>query len=85
MDRNFESVTKEEILEEEKRIRRLRFLVDFTAILIRQENMALEQAYQLVEAMKHQVLSLFPDKLETYNLLLKPRFDRIIREKFRIN
>ncbi len=74
-----------QISEEGERIRKLRFFVDLTVAILRQENMTLEEAYTFVDALKQKVLSLFPDKLETYNLLLKPRFDRIIREKFRIN
>jgi hypothetical protein len=81
----FGMTREEEILEEGKKMRMLRLLTDLTMNVLWQQNMSLEEAYELVAAMKERILDLFPDKLETYDLLLKPRFDRVIREKFRIN
>ncbi len=79
-----ESMSAERILEERK-IRRLHFIVDLTASILRQERMTLDEAYRLVEATKQSILTMFPDKLDAYNIIIKPRFDRIIREKFRFS
>lgn len=79
-----EAMSAERILEERK-IRRLRFIVDLTASILQQERMTLDEAYRLVEATKQSILTMFPDKLDAYNIIIKPRFDRIIRERFRFS
>lgn len=79
-----EAMSAERILEERK-IRRLRFIVDLTTSILQQERMTLDEAYRLVEATKQRILTMFPDKLDAYNIIIKPRFDRIIRERFRFS
>jgi hypothetical protein len=73
---------KEEIAEEQKKINRLRTLVDLTLSVIIQSNMPITEAQQLVEALKRQALVLFPGKEDTFELIYRPRFNRIIREKY---
>ena len=65
---------------EQKNLNRLRFLVDFTAALLRQGNLSMPEMLRLVKATRKNVLSLFPDKEGTYDLIIKPRFERIIKE-----
>ncbi|MCD6167427.1 hypothetical protein DRQ15_04730 [candidate division KSB1 bacterium] len=77
--------TQKEIEQEEQKLRRLRFLVDFTTHLLYQEDMSMLEMLELVEATKQRILELFPDKEETYNLIYKPRFERIIRERLGSN
>lgn len=45
----------------------------------------LESALNQVEAVKNFVLSLFPEKEDVFELVLRPRFMRIINERFLIN
>ena len=71
-----------EIREENKRIRHLRRLVDFSLALIAQSDMPLDEAQQIVQAVREQALRLFPGKGETFDLLYTPRFRRLIAEKF---
>lgn len=42
----------------------------------------LEEALTQIEKVKEFVLSLFPDKEQTFELILRPRFMRIINERF---
>jgi hypothetical protein len=71
-----------EIKEENKRIRYLRRLVDFSLALIAQSPMSLDEAHRVVQAVRQQAMRLFPGKEETFELLYTPRFRRLIAEKF---
>jgi len=73
---------EEEIVEENRRIRRLRFLVDFWLQLIMQSDLSQDEAYRVVEHVKSQACSLFPGKEDTFELIYRPRFVRIIEEKY---
>ncbi|MFQ5824204.1 MAG: hypothetical protein ACE5JB_09135 [bacterium] len=75
----------EEIAEEQKKIRQLRTIVDLTAVVLYQGNLTPLEALELVEATKKSVLSLFPDKEETFDLIYKPRFERIIKDRLKSN
>jgi len=74
-------VLKDALEEEQKKMRYLRTVVDLTSVTLRQGNITLIQALELVRATKRHVLFLFPDKEDTYDLIYKPRFERIIKER----
>lgn len=71
-----------EIREENRKIRFLRFLVDFSLQSIQQEDLSLEETLTVVENAKRAACSLFPGKGETFELIYRPRFDRVIHERF---
>jgi hypothetical protein len=71
-----------EIKEENRKIRYLRYLVDFSILSIQQEDLSFEEAYQLVEDVKRAACSLFPGKEETFEIIYRPRFHRVISERF---
>jgi DNA-directed RNA polymerase subunit F len=71
----------EELKDEEKRIRYLRTVVALTTNTLRQQRMSLVEAKALIESTKKQVLKLFPDKEEAFELIYRPRFERILKEK----
>jgi hypothetical protein len=75
-----EKPTAEEIAEENRRLRRLRFMVDFTLSLIYQSEMTREEALQQMTKVKDYALTLFPGKELAFELLYAPRFKRAIRE-----
>lgn len=78
-------MTKEEdsrIKEENRKIRYLRFLVDFSILSIQQENLSLEEASGLVEDVRKATCGLFPGKEEVFELIYRPRFNRVIQERF---
>jgi hypothetical protein len=76
---------KEEIEEENRRLRTLRLLVDFALAYLAQTNLPLEEAQAVVKGVKRQTLLLFPDKEETFDLIYLPRFRRLLREKYRLH
>jgi hypothetical protein len=73
---------EKEIREENKRIRFLRFLVDLSLQEIEQEDLSLEEMLRIVEDVKRAACTLFPGKEETFELIYRPRFDRVIQERF---
>jgi len=73
---------KGEVREENRRIRYLRFLVDFSILSIQQDDLSLEAAQQLVEDVKRAACNLFPGKEETFELIYRQRFNRVIEERF---
>ena len=76
--------TEAEIKEENKRIRHLSRLVDFSLALIAQSPMPLDEAQRIVQAVRQQAMRLFPGKEQTFELLYTPRFRRLIAEKFNL-
>ncbi len=76
--------TEAEINEENRRIRHLRRLVDFSLALIAQSPMPPDEAHRIVQAVRQQAMRLFPGKEQTFELLYTPRFRRLIAEKFNL-
>jgi len=71
--------------EEQDRVRRMRLLVDVTAqVLSEDETLTFCEALRLIEAARTAVLRLFPDKDDTFNLVVRPRLERIVHERFQI-
>jgi len=73
---------EKEVKKENRKIRYLRFLVDFSVLSIQQDDLLLQEALQLVEDVKKAVCNLFPGKEETFELIYRPRFNRVIQERF---
>ena len=75
---------KELLVEDEnKRIRHFRFLVDLTQSVIYQDvSLKRIEASQMVNNLRRVASILFPGKESTFDLVLQPRFDRVIRERF---
>lgn len=74
---------QEALLQEEKNMRRLRFVVDLAqAVLMQQTDLTLKEAFKIMNDTKRAALGLFPDKEHVYELVYSPRFRRIIRERF---
>jgi hypothetical protein len=69
-----------EVTEEASRLRQLRMVVDFTANVLAQGRLPRHEAVELVAAARRRVLDLFPDKEDTYELILAPRFARLLDE-----
>jgi hypothetical protein len=73
---------EKEVKEENRKIRYLRFLVDFSILSIEQDDLLIEEAMRLVEDVKRAACSLFPGKEETFELIYRTRFNRVIQERF---
>jgi hypothetical protein len=71
-----------EMREENRKIRFLRFLVDLSLRSIQQDDLSLEESLKLVEDVKKATSNLFPGKEETFELIYRPRFNRVLQERF---
>ena len=72
--------TAEALAEERARLRQLRAIVDFTTSVLRQGRLERSEAVALVAAARARILALFPDKSGAYEIILAPRFARLIAE-----
>jgi hypothetical protein len=77
-----ETGNSEEVQQENRKIRYLRFLVDFSIVSIQQGDVSLEEALKVVEDVKRVACTFFPGKEETFELIYRPRFNRVIQERF---
>jgi hypothetical protein len=73
----------DDLREENKKVRRLRFMVDFSLEYIRTQQLSHDQAILVVEGVKRFALGLFPGKEETFDIVYAPRFKRLLNEKYR--
>jgi hypothetical protein len=72
----------DEEIEEEKKLRRLRFVVDFASTYIRTQEISHDDAIMIVEGVRKHALKLFPGREETFDIVYAPRFRRLLNEKF---
>jgi len=72
----------DDVQEEDKKIRRLRFMVDFSLEYIRTQRLSHDQAIMVVERVKRFTLELFPGKETAFDIIYAPRFKRLLNEKF---
>lgn len=77
--------TPEEINQEDRKIRHLRQMIDFTSILILQSDMDIEEAQQHLAALREFALRLFPGKSEVYDMVYGPRLKRLLLEKYNLS
>lgn len=68
--------------DEEKKLRRLRFIVDFAIEYIRSQKLNHEEAIRIVEGVRKHALKLFPGKEDAFDIIYAPRFKRVLNEKF---
>ncbi|MEJ2009005.1 MAG: hypothetical protein P8Z30_12765 [Acidobacteriota bacterium] len=76
--------TEAEICEEARKVRRLQVVVDLVMSTLRQTDMPIEEASEMVAATRRYALQLFPDKAHTFDLIYRPRFQRVLSEKYKI-
>jgi hypothetical protein len=71
--------------EEARKIRRLQMMISMVMSVIGQDpNLTIEEASELAAGAKRAALAMFPDKELAYDLIYKPRLQRLIRERFRL-
>ena len=72
-----------EIEAERKKVRRLQFMMSMVMNCIGQDDgMPVEKASQMIASARRAALKMFPDKELAYNLIYRPRFQRLIHEKY---
>lgn len=74
--------TKEEIEQENQKLRYLKVLVYLSLNFIDQTGLTLEEALTVVENVKRQACRLFPGKEEAFEIIYRPRFNRLLKRKF---
>ena len=71
--------------EESRRLRRLQIMMSMVMSVLGQDpNLTLEEASQLAADTRRAALALFPGKDLAFDILYKPRLQRLIRERFRL-
>lgn len=80
-----ESDRSNETLEEGNRLRRLQIMMNLVMQVIAQDpRLTIEEASQMVADSRTAALALFPGKELAFDILYRPRFQRLMRERFRI-
>jgi hypothetical protein len=71
--------------DEGRKIRRLQMMMSMVLSVIGQDpNLTIEEASELAAGAKRAALAMFPDKELAFDLLYKPRLQRLMRERFRL-
>lgn len=77
-------VTPADIADENRRIRRLQIVVRLALGIIAEGQMPYQEASELAAATRNVALTLFPEGGDTYDLLYRPKFQRLLREVYRL-
>ena len=78
------SPTQEQIDEESRRIRRLRILVQLTLETIAEGDLSPEEAAGMIAATRRLALEMFPGKERAFDLIYKPKFQRVMHAIYRL-
>jgi hypothetical protein len=80
-----QTVSAEERAEEQKLIRRLQMMMNMVMQVIAQDaSLTVDEASQMIADSRKAALAMFPGKELAYDLIWRPRFQRLMRERFRI-
>lgn len=82
---NADSAHQADQLDETKRLNRLQFMMNLVMQVIAQDSkLTFEEASQMVAESRTAALAMFPGKELAYDLLYRPRFERLMRERYRL-
>lgn len=71
--------------DENRKIRRLQIMMNMVMSVISQDtDLTVEEASELVANSKRAALAMFPDKEFAYDIIYKPRLQRLMNERFRL-
>jgi hypothetical protein len=71
--------------EERRKLRRLQIMMNMVMSVISQDHdLTVEEASELVANAKRAALAMFPDKELAYDLIYRPRLQRLVAERFRL-
>ncbi|HTX42762.1 MAG TPA: hypothetical protein VMD25_13080 [Acidobacteriaceae bacterium] len=77
--------TSEELRDEQRRLRRLQIMVNMVMSVIGQDlSLTVDEASAMVADTRRAALAMFPGKELAFDLIYKPRLQRLMRERFRI-
>jgi hypothetical protein len=79
------AISAEERAEEQRLIRRLQMMMNMVMQVIAQDaSLTVDDAAQMIADSRKAALAMFPGKELAYDLIWRPRFQRLMRERFRI-
>jgi len=74
-----------ERMEEARRLRRLQVMMSMVMSVIGQDpDLTLEEAAEMAANARRAALSMFPDKELAYDIIYRPRLQRLMNERFRL-
>lgn len=74
-----------ELEEERRKLRRLQIMMSMVMSVISQDaDLSVEEASELAANAKRAALAMFPDKEFAYDILYKPRLQRLLAERYRL-
>jgi hypothetical protein len=72
--------------DEARKIRRLQMMMSMVMSVIGQDpNLTVEEASEMAANAKRAALAMFPDKELAYDLIYKPRLQRLMNERYRLH
>ena len=84
-EREVAQPTPEELAEEQKLIRRMQMMMNMVMQVIAQDaTLTVDEASQMIADSRKAALAMFPGKELAYDLIWRPRFQRLMRERFRM-
>lgn len=85
LNRNDHAIDPSESEDEGKKIRRLQIMMSMVMSVISQDaDLSVEEAAELAANAKRAALAMFPDKELAFDILYKPRLQRLMAERFRL-
>lgn len=77
--------TEEEKEAERRNLRRLQIMVDMVLSVLSQDpDLTRTEALEMVANCKNAALAMFPDKELAFDLIYRPRLERVVNERFRL-
>ena len=84
-DTNLTETNTHDAVQEQKLIRRMQMMMNMVMQVIAQDgSLTIDEASQMIADAKKAALAMFPDKELAYEIIWRPRFQRLLRERFRI-
>jgi hypothetical protein len=72
-------------LDEARRLRRLQVMMSMVMSVISQDpDLTVEEAAEMAAGARRAALTMFPDKELAYDLIYRPRLQRLMNERFRL-
>ncbi|MGA9566332.1 MAG: hypothetical protein WBS19_12465 [Candidatus Korobacteraceae bacterium] len=85
LDRSEPAANLQELEEERRKLRRLQIMMSMVMSVISQDtDLSVEEASELAANAKRAALAMFPDKEFAYDILYKPRLQRLMAERYHL-
>ena len=77
--------TPEELAEEQRKLRRLQMMMNMVMSVIGQDvSLTIDEAAEMAADTRRAALAMFPGKELAFDLIYRPRLQRLMRERYRI-